>query len=97
MDKTTQDSSGDSSKDLDTAVIREAGCGVIYLVEFEDTGETGYQIGLDRTEAEKLWVILGEMLGKNQTCIPPVTPIAPLPAWMQNPVTCLPNPFQWPR
>jgi hypothetical protein len=84
---TQLDSSGDSSKDLGTAVIREVGCGVVYTLEFEDTDEMLCQVGLDRTEAERLYVILGKMLEKQATPIrtpwnqlPPVT----VPNWVLN-------------
>jgi K+/H+ antiporter YhaU regulatory subunit KhtT len=79
------DSSGDNSKDLGTAVIREVGCGVVYTLEFEDTDEMLCQVGLDRKEAERLYAILGKMLKKQAPVqsLPP-TPwntLPPVPAW----------------
>jgi hypothetical protein len=85
---TQLDSSGDSGKDLGTALVREAGCGVVYLIEFEDREEMHYQIDLDRTEAERLYVILGRMLGKDTlpAVIPPTNwttlPPATIPNWV---------------
>jgi hypothetical protein len=87
---TQLDSSGDSGKDLGTALVREAGCGVVYLIEFEDREEMHYQIDLDRTEAERLYVILGKMLGKGTlpAVIPPTIPWhtlppVPVPDWVK--------------
>lgn len=88
------DSSGDNSKDLGTAIIREVGCGVVYTIEFEDTDETHCQVGLDRAAAERLYTILGKMLEK--TTLPNPVPIQQ-PNWLQNPCTQIPPPWQWPR
>jgi hypothetical protein len=71
----------DSDKDLGTAFVREAGCGVVYVLNLEDREEVGYEIDLDREQAEKLYLILGKMLG-----------IAPPPSnWTQNAVKTIPK------
>lgn len=70
-----------NSNDLGTIFIREAGCGVVYVLNLEDREEVGYEIDLDREQAEKLYLILGKMLG-----------IAPPPSnWTQNAVTGIPK------
>lgn len=100
---TQQDSSGDkNANDIGTAYVREAGCGIRYIINLEDTDEEQFEVELDREQAEKLYAVLGRLLEKNvapiiQTNIawntaPPVS----LPNWVQNSNWQIP-PFPWMR
>lgn len=82
--------------DLGTAYVREAGCGIRYILNLEDTDEEQFIVELDREQAERLYEVLGKMLGKNEPTRPigPFTPTAPLPP--PQPYRIQP-PWSWPR
>jgi K+/H+ antiporter YhaU regulatory subunit KhtT len=71
----------DGSNDLGGVLVREAGCGVVYVLNLEDREETQFEIDLNREQAEKLYLILGKMLD--------ITP-AP-PNWTKNAVSIIPK------
>lgn len=88
MDTTNSnpESNGDERCQIETAFVRETGCGIRYVVSFEDIDENEYQIYLDRTAAEKLYSILTNLLNKNTFTIPATNPNPP-------PVPVQPNPW----
>lgn len=83
---------------LPSALVREAGCGVFYQLTVEDGDEREWEFNLNRDEAEKLYAILGQMLGKGAQ--PPMPTQAyptepPNPFFVQSSPLMMP-PFNWP-
>lgn len=76
--ETRQGNPEDEGNDIGTAYVREAGCGVRYIINLEDTDEEQFEVELDREQAERLYVVLGKMLGKAQAVpLPHPIPINP--------------------
>jgi hypothetical protein len=59
------ESSGDRQNELGTAYVREAGCGIVYVINLEDTDEEQVIVELDREQLEKLHRVCGKLLGKS--------------------------------
>jgi hypothetical protein len=62
------------SDDVGTAYVRESGCGIQYVLNLEDVDETQTDIIMNREQAERLYVVLGRMLGKQMQ-----QPVLPMP------------------
>lgn len=94
-----QDDSGEEI--FGTAYVREAGCEVVYRLNLENPDEEQFLVEMDREQAERLYEVLGKMLGKNEPTRPigPFTPTAPLPPpqpYRIRPPWYPANPF-WPN
>lgn len=94
MPDTTSGLPEDGGNDLGTAYVREAGCGVRYIINLEDTDEEQFEVELDREQAERLYAVLGKMLEKDKPISPPapINPVyGPLPNqrfwWNSPPIT----------
>lgn len=79
---------------MNSALVREAGCGVAYVLEFEDVDKSVTEVRLNREEAEQLYGILTRMLEKGKPAPKPNTQ-HPTPDWVNGavhfpPQQCLP-------
>ena len=69
--------------DLGTAYVREAGCGVLYIINLEDSDEQEFEVVLDREQVTRLRDVCNKLLneGKSQPPAPwhtaPPTPLYP--------------------
>lgn len=78
------------TNDLGTAYVRESGCGIMYVINLEDTDEEQFVVEMDREQLERLYQVCGKLLGKQEppqqlgpftVTVPPPTPQIP---WSQT-------------
>lgn len=80
------------SNDIGTAFVREAGCGVMYVINLEDMDEEQFVVEMNREQTIRLFVVLGKLLGEVAPPVNSPPPALPSIPWAELPDAKLPWP-----